>query len=357
MSRRRLITGAGVVLPAVALLAWLGRNAPAPSSDHTGRTPAIPRAIEALEAVEIGGLKQWLLIRGRDRAKPVLLWLHGGPGSPTMPLAHRYDGDLIDHAVVVHWDQRGAGKSYDPAVQVADLTLERYLADAREVVLYLRARLGAATIHLVGHSWGAFLGLMMARRHPDLIESYIGVGQALGLESFRVGYATLVERARVDGDERAIREIAALGAPPWTTLDQLASFGAWNHHFGGIMRQPPPDEGEAARSPYAAPRDAEGLAVGAEVSVRATLANGHLMHHDLAREIARLEVPVAFFQGRHDNATSSIAVERYYQALEAPRGKRLVWFEDSAHFPMYEEPARFNQELSRALRADAAPGA
>jgi len=77
--------------------------------DEAGRE--IAESIAELQKINLGDLDQWISIRGRDRANPVLLWLHGGPGSAQMPLAHKYDERIEEEFVVVHWDQRGAGKS------------------------------------------------------------------------------------------------------------------------------------------------------------------------------------------------------------------------------------------------------
>src|SRR3712207_4778953 len=88
-----------------------------------------PQPIEVLESIELGGVTQWMFIHGDDRTKPILLWLHGGPGDPLMPVARPLDTELIKHFVVVHWDQRGAGKSYDPALTPELLTTEQYIAD------------------------------------------------------------------------------------------------------------------------------------------------------------------------------------------------------------------------------------
>jgi len=124
----------------------------------------------------IGGMTQWLLLRGADRAAPILLWLHGGPGSAQMPI-HRVTAALERAFVVVHWDQRGAGKSNPPDFDPATMTLEHFLADAREVTALLRARLGAQPLIVLGPSRGTMLGARLVARWPADYAGYIGVGQ------------------------------------------------------------------------------------------------------------------------------------------------------------------------------------
>ncbi len=139
----------GFLLLLAAVIAAVGWKA------LPGRTPAIrsgPDPIAVLEPVQIGGMTQWLLIRGQDRSAPVLLWLHGGPGAAQMPLAHATTRALERDFVVVHWDQRGAGKSNPRDFDARTMTLERFLQDAHAVTRHLQTRLGTDRIIVLGHS-------------------------------------------------------------------------------------------------------------------------------------------------------------------------------------------------------------
>jgi pimeloyl-ACP methyl ester carboxylesterase len=249
-----------VAVSLIGALGFLGVPAIAQAGPRS-EVSVPPSGIESLEAVELGGVRQWILIRGEDRTKPVLLWLHGGPGSPTMPMAHRYDRELLEHFVVVHWDQRGAGKSFDPALRPEDLTPERYIEDTHQLIQHLQGRLGAERVYLVGHSWGTLVGVEVVRRYPELVRAYVGMGQVLGIESFRMGYAELMEQAHAAGDADALRDLEALGPPPWSTYEQLATFGSYNTRFGWTARRSMPDEEEIlASSPYYTASDLENAA-------------------------------------------------------------------------------------------------
>ena len=144
-----------------------------------GRTPALtgPDPIAVLEPVQIGGMTQWLLIRGKDRSAPVLLWPHGGPGAAQMPLAHATTRALECDFVVVHWGQRGAGKSSPSDFDPANMTLEQFVQDAHAVTRHLQARLGTDRLLVLGYSWGAMLGARLVVLWPKDYAGYIGVGQ------------------------------------------------------------------------------------------------------------------------------------------------------------------------------------
>ncbi|HEY7293510.1 MAG TPA: alpha/beta fold hydrolase, partial [Dehalococcoidia bacterium] len=134
-----------------------------------------PTGIERAEAVNIGGIRQWVTIRGYDRNNPVLLVLHGGPGYVELPLSWWYTRGWEEYFTVVQWDQRGAGKTYmmnDPDAVAPTMTRERLVQDSEELVQWLRRDLDKEKIFVWGHSWGSYLGLELALRHPEWLYAY-----------------------------------------------------------------------------------------------------------------------------------------------------------------------------------------
>ena len=132
-------------------------------------------SIKRSEHLTLDGTKMYLLTRGADRSAPVLLWLHGGPGGAERPLFRYFNSELENHFVVVYWDQRGAGRSFDPKADPHRLTIDQHVVDLDAVVDHLRQSLGQDKIILMGHSWGAALGLLYAQAHPDKVSAFIGV--------------------------------------------------------------------------------------------------------------------------------------------------------------------------------------
>ena len=109
-----------------------------------------------------------MMIRGRSTRNPVLLFLAGGPGGTELGAMRRHGQSLEDDFVVVTWDQRGTGKSYDQLDPTSTLTLDGAVADTLEVTNYLRDRFGQDKIYLVGQSWGTILGVLAVQRQPEL---------------------------------------------------------------------------------------------------------------------------------------------------------------------------------------------
>jgi pimeloyl-ACP methyl ester carboxylesterase len=310
-----------------------------------------PMGLESLERITLGGIDQWILIRAEDRSKPVLLWLHGGPGSPTMPLASQHDAELVKHFVVVHWDQRGAGKSYSPNIPQSTMVVDQFVSDTYELTQLLVERFDVPQIYLVGHSWGSQVGMRTIARHPDLYYAFVGLGQYVNsVEADAVGYQFAVDQAVSGDNQKAQRELQAIGPPPWKKTGQRTTCARWIDKFGGTGRQFTTQDylRQTFNSPAYTLQDVSGYVRGMWFSGNTMLANGELERIDLFEQVPQVDTPVYFFQGRHDFSTPGKVVERYYEVLEAPQ-KALVWFEQSAHFVQWEEPQEFTNQMLRIL--------
>jgi pimeloyl-ACP methyl ester carboxylesterase len=327
-----------------------------------GKTPAIKtqNGVASLEKVLLGGVEQWILIRGEDATNPVLLFLHGGPGSPVMPIAHHYGRELERHFVVVHWDQRGGGKSYSSSLLETSFTIDRFVSDTHELTELLRKRFAAPRIYLVGHSWGSALGVLTVQRYPDLFYAYVGMGQVVDEpRAEQIGLQFVLDKARELGNEEALRELADLDPPYIDNPRDVQIQRKWLSEFGGNFK-----EGEtlpflsdfnaewvwlALRSPEYSWLDLTKFLRG-NSRVRWALFR-EFKQVNLMESAPRLEVPVYIFVGRYDYNTPVELVEEYFEKLDAPKGKHLIWFEDSGHTPFLEEPERYAKVMvSRVLR-------
>lgn len=309
-----------------------------------GHTPAIqgPNSIASLERIRIGGVDQYVLIRGNDSSLPVLLFLHGGPGMPAMYLAHAFQRELEREFVVIQWDRRGTGKSYREDIG-STLNTEQLVADTVELTNVLRARFRQDKIYLVGHSWGTYLGMLVIARHPELYRAYVGIGQ-LARSSPIAGTQDeyIRQSARRAGDQDAIKELAEKGASVRETL--LFKFGGEIHNAKSFM--PLLLTGLAA--PEYSLRDARNIPKGVSLYSKNFVYNS--ISGELMDAIAQVDIPVYFFTGRYDYTDPFTLTEQYFSRINAP-AKHIVWFEESAHFPFYEEPAAFAQQMRGVLNA------
>ena len=314
---------------------------------------ASPAGIASLERVQLGGVEQWIQIRGNDRTKPILLFLHSGPGFPEMPFS-QVNAALEKNFVVVQWDQRGAGKSYSPSIPESSMTIEQFVSDTHELVQFLLQRFARPKLFLVAHSWGSIVGALSVAKHPELFEAYVGISQAVKPpESERMMYRSALESAARQGNEKAVTELKQIGLPPYNNVADYRKMKGWVHRFrdaGYSEISPWKFARLALASPAYSWSDLFRLVQGMRFSF------SHLWQEvfyrtDLFAQAPRLEVPVYFFLGRHDRTVTASAAlaERYFNEIEAPKGKHLVWFENSGHWPQLEEPEKFCAMLTDEL--------
>lgn len=325
------------------------------------RRIVIPNGIEQSRTVRIGGIDQFVTIRGDDRRNPILLVLHGGPGYVETPLSWWYTRGWEEYFTVVQWDQRGAGKTYllnDPKAVAPTMTRERMVQDTEEMAAWLRREFGKRKIFAWGHSWGSYLGLELAIRHPDWLYAYIGTGQlANGPESERRGWAYSMTQARARHDQQAIAELSSIAPYPPRGRDAPLSSVATNHrwidHYGGVMayRTDQEDESHAGRlSPDYTDAEQPHIYDGNEFSERYLLAG--VVNVDMSK-VTELKCPLILLEGRSDRVVNSDVAHDWFVRLKAPE-KHFVWFEHSAHEPETEEPGKFLLSLVRYARPIAA---
>lgn len=312
----------------------------------SNRMISTPQGVNEQIKLRIGGIDQWVSIRGKDRSNPILLFLHGGPASPAMPEAYTFQTPWEDYFTVVQWDQRGAGKTYaanseaamDPGMSVDGMT-----HDAAELVQYLRNRFNKPKIFLLGHSWGTILGVTLAQQHPEWFYAYISVGQVVnGRRNEEVGYNYALRRAREEGNQTAIRELQAIAPYPGTkpTIESVGVRSKWEMYYGGLAwgRKDYQFEDDAeSLSPDYSRADLQAIGKGSLYSLN------HLLPALLATNfdhVTTFRCPVIIYVAAHDYTTSHELAETWFTHIEAP-SKRLVVFADAAHMMMQEQPGRF----------------
>ncbi len=302
--------------------------------------------INLLEKITLGNVEQWVLIRGEDLSNPILLFLHGGPGFPQMPFTHIDSKSLEKNFIVVNWDQRGAGKSYNEAIPKDTMSIDQFLSDTYELIQLLKARFSKDRLFLIGHSWGSILGMYTASRHPNDLYAYIGMGQVVAMEKAElISYRYTFEKARAANDSDAIEILTKIGPPPYTGgYQSLSAQRVLLEKYGGSFRNISyQDLGSYWNtSPYYSEIDKNNL-------MRAFVYTQNIMWDklrgiNLFAEIQKLDIPVYFFTGKYDYQTPFELLEEYFKVLEAPY-KEIVWFENSGHVPNLDEPEVYQDKL------------
>ena len=337
-----------VVLLLATTFLWIkSPGKPQPITDSAGVT--IPGSISAIEKITLGGVKQYLIIRGADSTKPVMLFLHGGPGSPEFTFINKTNPHLEKNFVMVYWEQRGAGKSYSKKVKGESMTVPQLISDTRELTLFLAKRFKQEKIFLMGHSWGSFLGILTSYQYPELYHAYFGIGQVC--DQYRgesVSFEWVKEQAKIRNDKKGLKKLSSMTFP-----DSLATTDTWinfimyermyvSKYGGGVTREMksmwPYIKMLLAAKEYTLSEKFKYMA-GSIFSLK------HLWKEvvstNLYTEIDSMQIPVYIFNGIYDYQTPYVVAKDFFDQLNAPQ-KEFFTFDNSAHSPIVEEVEKFN---------------
>jgi pimeloyl-ACP methyl ester carboxylesterase len=306
--------------------------------------------------VVIGGVPQRLWFRAINSANPAVILLHGGPGASETALFRHYNAGLEQRFLMVYWDQRGTGRSYRSDIPAQSMRMEQFLRDLDQVVELVRTRFAQPKVVLLGHSWGSALGIMYAARFPEKVAAYVGVGQVADMaEGERLSYEFARSEAVRRKHRGAMRALERIGPPPHS-VDEMLTSRKWVERFGGAFH----GDLSTGKLIWAALRTDEANLIDL---IKFGRGNRYSLEHlwdefrefDADERLVSFRVPVVFLLGRYDWQVPAVAAARYFERIEAP-AKRLVWFEQSAHNPPFEEPARFNRVLADVLSPFVIPG-
>ena len=312
-----------------------------------------PNGVQRAGYVPLGGIRQYVQVRSWDAAHPVLLVLHGGPGSPMSDWSYGWQAALERACTVVHWDQRGCGNTYFQDPGAPRPTLERLLSDLDELVDLLRADFGVEKVVLLGHSWGTYLGALYAAAHPEKVSAYVGVSQMVDFRtSERVSAREAVRRARAAGRTRdaqtILRELEQVldrrtldrpGAQALLRLRQHKERYLPEQYGSRMLRW-------RLTSPYLTPSVLrwmvrfDALVTSSQALYEALLDD----HASLSERCLRFEVPVLLVAGEHDWTTPHSTALAYFEALSAPR-KKFLTIAGAGHLPFADQPEAFSAAL------------
>lgn len=322
-----------------------------------------PSGVQESFKTRIGGIDQWINVRGQDQSNPIIVFIHGGPASPLTPTLWQFQRPLEEYFTIVNWDQRGSGKTFREASAdsiAGTVHIPRYVDDAIEVVEYIRQRYHKERVILMGHSWGTIIGMHAALKRPELFYAYVGIGQVINTrENERLSYEYAVAQAKQHNNSVATQELQSVAPYPGNqpiTRARIIIARKWAQFYGGMSAFR-----ESSEYFFKAPR----LSPEYSAADICAIDQGNLFTLDKIlpefvsvdfNHVRKFPVPVVMFMGRHDYTTPSEPTALWLSRVTAPF-KQGVWFEHSAHMMPWEEPGKTAISLVTIVRPLADPAA
>lgn len=342
----------------IGLLLALSPGKPKPYVDENGNP--LPNSISEKIHVNINGVEQGMFIKSKNINNPVLLFVHGGPGMPEYWLTERYPTGLENYFTVVWWEQRGAGLSYSPDIPAETMTAEQFILDTLEVVKYLRQRFGQEKIYLMAHSWGSYIGIQAVAREPELFHAYIGIGQiSYQIKSEQLAYEYALDYYKKNGNADMVKKLEA--APPTMTVPLPPNYDALRDaymHGAGIGTTR--GMNSVITGIFLPSWTFREYTLGEKLNLwRGKFYSrspsfslwDKMQVTDLTQQVTTLEIPVYFLHGKYDYTCAYPLAKEYFMKLDAPV-KGFYTFDQSAHSPMFEEPAKVQRILLEDVLAE-----
>ena len=308
------------------------------------RTASLPGGVAELAAVDVNGHRLGLLIRGRDRTRPVLLFVPAAPGGSETGAMRTHLAVLESHFVVATLDRRGGGASYPALDPTSTMTPADSVADILAVTDHLRSRFRRDKVVLLALSGGSLLGALAVARHPEKFTAYVGTGQAVDVEaSDQIFYDDILAWARSAGKTDVVRTLEAQGRPPYRDFWSYEPFLLYENEAYGQR----PVAVDVGVPEYTLLQKAHTL--NAIMDTWAVLYPREQVL-DLRRDVTELAVPAYFIQGEKEMRGLSVLFDQWFTQLRAP-AKQRVTIPGAGHRAMYEEPDRFVAALTTLLAA------
>lgn len=348
---RKIFRGALILATAIVVLiaGALGYRALRQFENSQALAIDSKSGIEETRFVPLGGVEQWIQIRGDDRKNPVLLFVHGGPGSSISPVSSLLR-PWEKYFTVVMWDQRDAGKTFVRNGPAREMSLARVSQDGIELAIFLRHHLGKRKVVVLGHSWGTMVGLGMVHERPDLFSAYVGTGQVVSIaEKEPIDYARTMATLRAAHDADGIRALTAAGTPPYRTVDQLMVERSLSN------RHDIPSERDLLRNMIPIALVAPGWSLwdlykSLQASKYAEAATFDADASYDARQFGtEYSLPFFIVNGSDDHITPTDLARRYFESIRAPR-KEFVVLKGAGHDAVLTEPDVFLRELVVRVR-------
>lgn len=312
-------------------------------------TRPIPGGVAKLYSTNINNSNQWLLERGYSVDLPILLILHGGPGSTDMWLSETCNAKLEEHFIVVNWDQRGAGKSFDKKADPKHLNIGQFVDDAQVLIDHLLKKYDQPKLYLLGQSWGSALGWRLSQLIPQKLHHYIGVGQITNMEESEIrSFQFVLEKARQEDNRKAIKELESLTMPkpgieiaPFKPLMAQRKWLAW---YGGMVKG---QKKLSFLTKYLMSSkeyslwDVIKFVKGTQVSIENLWQE--IIELNLFEEECKVEVPVTFVVGTHDHTVAADLTKQFFKQIVSP-SKNLIEV-DTAHMANLSATEEYSKSI------------
>jgi pimeloyl-ACP methyl ester carboxylesterase len=345
--RRKILLIENLFINALILILFSILLIKSPGTPKQFTNQTIDNSISEWDKVEIGGIDQWLLIKGENKDNPIILYLTGGFGLSTFHLIPEYYPQLEQDFTTVYWEQRGSGKSFSEQIANETINFDQLTSDINEIAEYLKKKLNKEKIIILGHSWGTSIGLLAANRYPENFHFYLGIAQVVNpMVNTNIRYQLILNQAIENNNLIAVEEIKKLGEPPYQ-MDELWRknyiLTNWADYFS-VTEFSKNWMKAYHTSLLTCPEYTLIEKIKFKSQNKLYLVIDDFVELDFHDTLTNFSIPIYFVQGANDYISTTQMVKQYYDTVKAPH-KDILILEDCAHDPQFDYPDKFHDFL------------
>lgn len=303
--------------------------------NHKRKMVIAASEISELKSYSLGGYNQKVLIEGKYKTNPIVIFLHGGPGSP-IPFCEGCRGmfpEITDRFIMVYWDQLGCGiNNY----KIDDsYSVDRYVDMTVELIQEIKKEFPENAISLFGVSWGSILAAKAAQRVPQLLSRVMTYGQVLKQLTFNDEVYQTLESSKMLAKQR--KQLERMKNADQHTIHEMKSIMGWIRKYtegyqakaggktplGGIIRG-------ILTSPDYSFKDFKAIMINGTLKNKSLLKE--LMEIDLSDVLHKIQVPYLILQGDTDIVTSTRMISTF---TETVNNENIIFrrVQNSGHMP------------------------
>lgn len=292
----------------------------------------------------INGIQQWVQIEGQETTNPLLFIIHGGPAS-TYSMFTEATRFFSTTFTVVHWDQRGAGKTYLKQPVMPD-NFQTLVNDGLALTKQLKGAFPGVPIVLLGSSIGSIIANLMVQQAESSFAAYIATEQMTS-RSHQIAFNQTLFDSKKHVLKTAWLNKLPYAASTWSAK-QIAQFTI----FSALQHTDVPN--------MVTDLFIKNLLHAYGLNIKAWLAfcrgliasrqaiQPELDSFDYNRLFSKTSIPFVVFQGSHDPITPTAATQAYFNQVHAPY-KRMIIIPNSGHLCFFANPKFFLTELTKQV--------
>ena len=290
--------------------------------------------ISQIYTFALGKIPQKVLIEGKSRHLPLVITLHGGPGSP-IPFSVGCRGmfpEFTDRFIMVYWDQLGCGINDYKLKE--EFIIDSFVQMTADLIAEVKQLFPDNRLLLFGMSWGSVLALKVLQRAEGRVDAVVTWGQVLRNLFLNEEVYGALERAGLS--EKKLQRIRAMTAENLDDKDMKFLTGSIRKYTDGYTNKKgeqvpmlPVVRGLLASEDYTI-KDFKAIMVNGTATAKGLLRD--LLQLDLTEELLAVVVPYYILQGDTDIVTSTKAVQREVQTADNPN-LHVEVIENTGHMP------------------------